>query len=110
MKDLYALEGFKEGQSLMMFPEGTRSLDGKIRDFDGGAAATAIHHGVAILPMRFNGLYEALSKSKYQPRPSKVTVLIGEPILTEGLSSMRDSGLLTEKVQSWVSNAVEVPR
>jgi len=110
LRELYALEGFKRGESLMMFPEGTRSLDGEIKDFDGGAAATAIHHGVPVLPMRFSGLYDAFPKGKHFPRPTAISVRIGEPILTDGLNSMKDAGRLTEKVQSWVSNAVEVPR
>jgi 1-acyl-sn-glycerol-3-phosphate acyltransferase len=55
-------ETLAEGNSVMMFPEGTRSPDGKLKDFKHGAFTLALEHGVPILPIVVEGTSNALPK------------------------------------------------
>jgi len=58
-----ALDHLKQGSSIMIFPEGTRSEDGAIRRFKDGAFIIAKKAEVAILPVVINGTLETLPKS-----------------------------------------------
>jgi 1-acyl-sn-glycerol-3-phosphate acyltransferase len=54
-----ALDG---GSSIMIFPEGTRSVDGELKDFRHGAFTLALHHRVPIVPIVIDGTLDALPK------------------------------------------------
>jgi long-chain acyl-CoA synthetase len=51
--------GLKQGRVLLMFPEGTRSIDGRVGEFKKGAAILAYELGVLIVPVGIRGTYEA---------------------------------------------------
>jgi len=88
-------------RSVVMFPEGTRSEDGKVQDFLSGAFGAAVEHGRPILPVAIIGLHEVLPTGAMQPRPSRVTVHIGEPIETNGMDRSDVEGLKTD-VRDWM--------
>ena len=67
----------KQNKVMAMFPEGTRHRDGEFRDVKMGAAFIATKAKSAIVPMRIIGNYRLFSK---------MTLRIGEPIFTDGLS------------------------
>lgn len=63
-----------------LFPEGTRTQDGKLRDFRRGAALLSIKTGRPIVPCAILGAYEAYPiKAKFPRLFSKITVKIGKP-------------------------------
>lgn len=64
IRDMYTAceQHLREGSSIFLFPEGTRSPTGKMRDFKEGAFVLAKRHGVAILPIVVNGSKNALPK------------------------------------------------
>lgn len=68
------------GTSVVIFPEGTRSPDGKLQPFKAGAMVLAIKAGVEVAPMAISGTYEVLPKGRLLARSGRVTVTIGEPI------------------------------
>ncbi|HKV38866.1 MAG TPA: lysophospholipid acyltransferase family protein, partial [Blastocatellia bacterium] len=74
------IEGVKGGKSLAVFPEGTRSPDGKLRDFKPGAFKIVIRAGVAVVPVSIRGTHALLPKHSLVPRPGRVDVVIGKPI------------------------------
>jgi len=79
-----AAEVLRRGVSVMIFPEGTRSLDGKLRPFKKGGFMMAIHAGAPIVPVRIRGTYAIMPKGARLVRPQAVRVEIGDPIDTAG--------------------------
>lgn len=73
------------GASLCAFPEGTRSRDGSIRPFKGGAFQVALQAGVPVVPIAIEGSGTVLPASGFRVRPGTITVRLGEPIPTAGL-------------------------
>lgn len=73
--------GFIEnGQSVLIFPEGQRTLDGKLQPLEGGVALLAAKTGAPIVPVWLEGPYESLPPGKGFPKPVKISVTYGEPI------------------------------
>lgn len=76
------------GLSVLLFPEGTRSLDGKIQDFRNGAFHIAKEEKVGILPVVIDGTNEAIPKKSWLLRKrSNLFVSIGKPIPAEEVTS-----------------------
>ena len=71
----------KDGMSVVVFPEGTRSSDGKIKKFKRGAFQLAVDLNMPVVPMTINGSYKILSKSSFFVNPGKLTLTIHEPIM-----------------------------
>jgi 1-acyl-sn-glycerol-3-phosphate acyltransferase len=65
---------------LILFPEGRRSPDGRLVEFKPGAAMLALRTGAPIVPIRLDGLHEALPRGAHLPTATKVRVRFGEPI------------------------------
>lgn len=76
-----SLEVLKDGGVLVIFPEGTRSLDGRLRDPEPGAAMIALRTGVPVLPAAVVNSHRILPKGARWPRFEQVTVRFG-PLLT----------------------------
>jgi len=74
-------EALSRGDGLLMFPEGTRSLDGTLQPFKVGIAVLAIEHGVPVVPVRIDQAHDLLPKGKRMVRPGVVRVTFGAPIL-----------------------------
>ena len=72
-----ALAELASGRSVLMFPEGTRSVDGKMQDFKSGAGYLALRGGCDVLPIHISGTHEVLGKGSLIPRRNPVEVRIG---------------------------------
>ncbi len=68
----------KNGGRVLMFPEGTRSFDGKLQPAEPGAGLFIAKAAVPVLPVRIHGTYEALSRHHKLPRPAQVTLVVGQ--------------------------------
>lgn len=75
----------RAGESLCAFPEGTRSRDGSMRPFKGGAFQVALQAGVPVVPIAIDGSGAVLPASGFRVRPGTITLRIGDPISTAGL-------------------------
>jgi 1-acyl-sn-glycerol-3-phosphate acyltransferase len=73
----------REGASLCVFPEGTRSRDGNLRDFYRGAFWIAVRNRVPVVPVVVEGTFAILSKGSLGIRPHPVTLRVLEPISPE---------------------------
>ena len=71
----------KDGMSVVIFPEGTRSPDGKIKKFKRGAFQLAVDLNMPVVPMTINGSYKILSKTSFFVNPGKLTLEIHDPIM-----------------------------
>lgn len=94
------------GTSVVIFPEGTRSKDGKLHPFKSGAMVLAIKAGVPIVPVAIKGTYEVLPKGKLLARSGHVELTIGSPIETKGLKNA-DKQELAVKLQQEVAGMLK---
>jgi 1-acyl-sn-glycerol-3-phosphate acyltransferase len=75
-----AVQYIREGYSFLVYPEGTRSPDGRLRRFKKGSFVMAIEAGVPIVPVACAGAHRIMQKNSLIVRPGKVTVRFGKPI------------------------------
>src|SRR5579859_4227030 len=75
-----ATEAMREGQSFLIYPEGTRSNDGRLGEFKRGAVVMAIKAGVPIVPMVCAGAHKVMEKRSLVIKPGVITVEFLEPI------------------------------
>ena len=72
-------------RSLIVFPEGTRSVDGTVRRFKGGMFLVAIDAGLPIVPVSIAGSRHVMLKGRLMTCPGDVTFTIHDPIPTAGV-------------------------
>lgn len=104
---LEALELIRENVSVLLFPEGTRSKDGKLGEFKRGAFLLASKAGKAIVPVAIVGAYRLLPKGKIFFRSGEISVKIGTPI---ELGEEQDKTLLfrqIEEIKSWLEREIQ---
>lgn len=89
------------GESLLTFPEGTRSVDGRVAAFKGASFAPAIKAGVPVIPVAIDGAFEVLPRGPFRPRPGVIRVSFGEPVETRDLS-LADRHTLAHEVRGRV--------
>jgi 1-acyl-sn-glycerol-3-phosphate acyltransferase len=66
--------------SLIIFPEGTRSADGRVGRFRGGSFLLALEAGLTIVPMSISGTIHVMQKGGFTTRPGRVRLVVHEPI------------------------------
>jgi len=76
----YAGEAVDRGYSVLVFPEGRHTEDGKLRPFRTGVGLLANNLRIPILPMRIDGLFEIKNAGKKFAAPGKIQVRIGKPM------------------------------
>jgi 1-acyl-sn-glycerol-3-phosphate acyltransferase len=75
------------GTSILVFPEGGRSMDGVLQEFKDGASFIAIKAQVPVVPLALIGTREVLPMGSGTIRAGNVRLLIGDPIPTVGMAS-----------------------
>ncbi len=87
--------------SLLIFPEGGRSHDGVLQPFKDGASYIAIKAGVPVVPLAISGTHEILAMHSSTFHRGSVTLRIGDPIPTAGLT-LHDRKSITETARERV--------
>lgn len=75
-----ATESLRAGQSFLIYPEGTRSPDGRLQEFKKGTAVMAIKAGVAIVPVACSGAHRIMRKRSLLVHPGNILVEFLAPI------------------------------
>ena len=75
------IKKIKEGNGVVLFPEGTRSKDGNIQPARAGIGFVVAKTGAPVLPMRIFGAYDAFPKNSKRLHFTQITVVIGEPLV-----------------------------
>lgn len=99
---LTAARTLKSGMPLFVFPEGGRSEDGHLAPFLNGPAFLAIRAQLPIVPMALAGTWELLPMHSSSVHPVPVTLAVGEPIPTRGLT-MRQVDELTQTLRERIA-------
>ena len=100
-----ALACIQDGYTMLIHPEGTRTRDGTMGAFKGGAAKLAIDAGVPVIPARIDGAWDIFPPHKKRPKIFRfgkrypLTISFGEPIEPNGKS--------VEELTAWIQSAVE---
>lgn len=75
-----------ESLAITMFPEGTRSPDGRLYSFKKGAFVLALKAGVPVVPVGISGSREVMPKGSFRVRGGEIRIRVGEPIQVAGYS------------------------
>jgi len=81
-----AANHLKEGYSMVIFPEGTRSKNKALGEFKPGSLKLALKAGVPIVPVAIEGSYKIMEQNCYMIKPAHVTITIFDPIHTARLT------------------------
>lgn len=91
-----AAEALREGNSFLIFPEGTRSRTGELLPFKKGGFIMALKGQAPIVPVAISGAREAMRKGSLIIHPVHIVVRFGRPIETTGLSVDDRDALIAE--------------
>jgi 1-acyl-sn-glycerol-3-phosphate acyltransferase len=100
------VKALRSGMPLFVFPEGGRTSDGRLQRFLSGAAYLAIRAQVPLVPVALSGVYELLPIHTHHFYPGELTLSVGDPIDTTGMS-LRQTEELTETLREAVARLGE---
>jgi long-chain acyl-CoA synthetase len=92
----YAGRAVDRGYSVLVFPEGRYTVDGKIHPFRAGIGLLANNLGIPVLPMRIVGLFELKHAGRKLARPGEIQVRIGRPM---NFAAGSDPGIIAQELQ-----------
>ena len=92
-----AAEKIREGMSVVIFPEGSRSPDGSIQPFKKGGFTLAIKSKVPIVPIAIKGSGEIIRKGTLRVYPGSITIRVDRPVETKGCT-MKDREALMDQL------------
>jgi 1-acyl-sn-glycerol-3-phosphate acyltransferase len=103
-----AVSALRRGYSLLVFPEGTRSPDGRLQPFKKGVFVMALRAAVPILPISVSGSSKIMAKRRLVIRPGLVRVTVHDPVWVEGqeerdavMESVREAILAGLTEEEW---------
>jgi 1-acyl-sn-glycerol-3-phosphate acyltransferase len=92
-----------QGASLLVFPEGSRTQDGRVRKFKGGIFLLAIETTWPVVPLSIVGTRDVMPSGRLMTCPGRVRLIVHEPIPTSDLSR-GDARALAERVRQVVAS------
>lgn len=95
----------REGASVLVFPEGTRSATGALGPFKKGGFLAAVGAGSRVVPVAVHGTLSLMPRHGYSLRPGHVRVSILDPVSAEGYSDL-DRDLVITQVRSQIDRAL----
>jgi 1-acyl-sn-glycerol-3-phosphate acyltransferase len=93
-----AAEAMRAGQSFLIYPEGTRSPDGRLQEFKKGAFVLAIKAGVPIVPVLCSGAHRVMAKRSLKIQPGEILVEFLAPIDASGYT-LEERDALNQRVR-----------
>ena len=103
---IIAAQRIKEGTSVVIFPEGTRTPDGDLQEFKKGALLIAAKAQVPVVPIVIHGSYIIQPKDRWRIEPGTVVLEILPPLPTNDLKT-RDIDQLTEKIHRLIAASLQ---
>lgn len=103
------IEDLKRGLSVVIFPEGSRSPDGEIKQFYNGAFYMATKAQVEVVPLTIVGTFEMLKMNTFHIKPQRLKLILGAPISTQGMTT-HDLEKLAEQTRTVISSTYDAAR
>lgn len=103
-----AARKIREGQSIIIFPEGTRSLDGRLLPFKKGCFHLAEASEAPVVPISISGSFEIMSKRNFRVNPGTIHLVIGSPMRVQGTHEESRNGFTERLRQAIIENQVPV--
>jgi len=94
-----AARRINEGTSVIVFPEGTRTHDGKLQEFKKGGFLIAVKAQVPVVPVAIKGSYQVMPRNRWSIKGGPVEVEIFPPLPTEGLKNSDTDTLMQQARQ-----------
>ncbi|SMG11457.1 lysophospholipid acyltransferase family protein [Dethiosulfovibrio salsuginis] len=102
------LQLIEEGQAVLLFPEGARSVDGRLKPLEGGVALLAMKSGVPVVPVYISGTHRAMPVGSSRIGWNKVSITFGEPIepkaLADGVAVKEARSIFLKELESRLSS------
>lgn len=102
-----AVRRIRAGASVLFFPEGSRSPDGRLHDFERGGFLLALKSGAPIVPVGIEGSYRVMPRCRLTVRPGPIRVRLGAPLDPSGFG-VRDRGELVREVRESIVELASV--
>src|SRR5579859_5433131 len=99
----------KSGWNLVLFPEGSRSPDGRMNEFQPGVGSLATETGTPVVPMHIRGAHDIMPKGQMIPLPRPARVRIGKPMSPRAKEGSREFTARIEKAVRDLSVEARVP-
>jgi 1-acyl-sn-glycerol-3-phosphate acyltransferase len=91
-----SMRRIKRGEGVLLFPEGTRTHDGSVLPLQPGFCVLARRGNVTVLPVGFDGAFDAWPRTAKLPTASTIHVCIGKPLSPDEISKLDDISLVAE--------------
>lgn len=101
-----AISLIRKGHSFLVYPEGTRSPDGRLRAFKGGVFFMAIEAGAPIIPISVSGARNIMRKGEFALHPGEISLTIHNPIPTDHCAVEDRERIMAEVRQAILSGLV----
>lgn len=98
-----AIRKIRNGESVLLYAEGTRTLDGKLQPFKRGAFRIAVQAGVPVVPLTINGSFRILPKHSISVNPGHVELILEKPIPLSGMQGKESELKLMEEVHAAIA-------
>ena len=96
----FAGESADRGYSVVVFPEGKRTQDGRLHSFMAGTGLLAANLRAPVVPMRLDRLFELKTRGRHRARRGEVSVIIGAPLQ---LAANTDPAQITQELEGRVA-------
>jgi 1-acyl-sn-glycerol-3-phosphate acyltransferase len=99
----------KAGWNLVLFPEGSRSPDGRIQEFKPGVGHLAKETGTPVVPMHIRGAFQVMPRHQALPVPGPIRVRIGKPMTPQPAEGSREFTARVEKAVRALAEEAKQP-
>lgn len=103
-----AIEALKNGKSILIFPEGTRTQTDEVKPFKRGSLMLALNSKKPILPITLNDTRKLFQKGNKYTGPGEITITIEKPISTEKITKNNQNKYL-QKLYTTINNNYKIP-
>ena len=103
---MWAIKALKHGKIIGIYPEGTRSLNGKLQEAKTGIARLVLAAKVPVVPTGLIGMYGILPKGKYLPKLKRATINIGKPLYFEKYYKKKINDKILRKITTQIMKEI----
>ena len=101
-----AVKRLKAGNMVVIYPEGTRSIDGRLQPGKPGVGLIVKMSSKKVIPVAIKGTDKALPVGKWLPKPYPVTIIFGEPLDFSNMMEKNDEKSNAEKITNTIMDNI----